>query len=554
MLKRVAVIGAGPSGLATVKELLEAGHDAVCFEKAAGLGGAFLFDEHDGVVWESCRLTSSGLITAFSDFPASPDRAEHMGVGEYVDYLSKYSEAFDLERHIRYGTRVETVTENPTGGWDVRSSDGNRIFEERFDAVAVCSGLHQHPHVPSFPGLETFPGEILHAARYRRPAQVTGKKVLIVGAGESGADVVAEVADRASETVLSLRRGVAVVPRRSFGRPRDYLPSRMQNSSAHWVFQTRHPDDDRRRNIYRLVFLPLVIVDKCLQILHRVGWEIFPLFFSTRLSEIRANVKTHRLTMRLLKESGGTVNEQYVTKDDCFVRAIVLGKCRRVPAIARFDGRQVMFEDGSGFKPDLVILCTGFETKMPFLEERIASAPRYLNTFNPEAGESLGFIGFLRPRFGAIPPLAELQARWFALVQSGGRKLPSQEKMSASINEWERYRAYVFRALRQPLDHLVDYALFCDELAAQVGCKPSRSDLRRESVSFRLRFFAAPFVAAQYRLVGPNARPELARDVIESLPIVHPTPDLINLYLRWSMSRILHRVLGPKYAPKLALS
>ncbi len=551
--KRVAVIGAGPSGLVTIKELLDAGHDPVCFEKAASLGGAFRFGEDDGVVWESCRLTSSGLITAFSDFPVSLERAEHMRVGEYVDYLSEYCEAFDLERHIRYGMRVDAVKRNPTGGWNVQSSNGNHIFEERFDAVAVCSGLHQHPHVPSFPGLETFPGEILHAARYRRPAQVTGKKVLIVGAGESGADVVTEVSDCAAETVLSLRRGVAVVPRRRFGKPRDYQTSRIRDSSAHWIFQTRHPDDDRKRKIYRTIFLPLVIVDKCLRILYRMGWEILPLFFSTRFSEVLTNLKTHKLTMRLLKESGGTVHEQYVTKDDCFVRTIVLGKCRRAPAIVRFEGRHVSFEDGSSFEPDLVILCTGFETKMPFLEERIVSASRYLNTFDPEIGASLGFIGFLRPGFGSIPPLSELQARWFSLLQSGNRNLPSEQEMLAFIDEWTRFRMHIFRPVRNRLEHLVDHAWFCDELAAQIGCKPSQYELRQENFSFRLRFYAAPFVAAQYRLTGPNAKPKLARNVIESLPIVRPLPDLINVYMRWMTTRILHKVLGKEYAPKLVL-
>ena len=76
--KRVAVIGAGPSGLATVKELLEEGHRPTCFERAPSLGGVFRFDEKDGVVWESCRLTSSILLTAFSDFPVPKRRTGHL--------------------------------------------------------------------------------------------------------------------------------------------------------------------------------------------------------------------------------------------------------------------------------------------------------------------------------------------------------------------------------------------------------------------------------------------------------------------------------------------
>ena len=129
---------------------------------------------------------------------------------------------------------------------------------------------------------------------------------------------------------------------------------------------------------------------------------------------------------------------------------MALGRCRRVAAINRFEGPRVFFNDGSHFEPDLVLFCTGFDTKMPFLHEAIAGAPRYLHTFNPAIGASFGFIGFLRPAFGAIPPLAELQARWFALLPRGKLALPSAESMRESIEHWTRCRAHMFRAVGTP--------------------------------------------------------------------------------------------------------
>lgn len=551
--KRVAVIGAGPSGLTTVKELLDEGHEPTCFERAEGLGGVFRFGESDGVVWESCRLTSSELLTAFSDFPTPAGLTGHLTVSQYVAYLRAYADAFAVTPRIRFNTTVESVAEDPAGGWRVQTRDANGTHEAHFDAVAICSGLHQHPFIPPFDGIETFTGCVLHGAHYRRPMQVAGKKVLIVGAGESGADVAAEVARHAGEAVLSLRRGVAVQPRRMFGVPKDYLTSRILNSSAHWVFQTRNPKDDHKRRVYKMAFVPLVIVDKILQLTYRFFWEYLPLLASRRLSEVRANLRTRALTVQLLGESGGEVTEQFGTKTDDFVRAMATGRCRRVPAIARFEGSRVVFQDGSVFEPDLVVMCTGFETRAPFLLEATASAPRFLHVFNPTVGPSLGFIGFVRPAFGAIPPLAELQARWFALVQSGAVTLPPVAEMESSIAYWTGYHAHMFRAVNQRLSHLVDFTPFCDELATRIGCKPTASDVRRESRRFRMRFFAAPFVAAQYRLVGPHAKPELARATITALEITHPLPDLVNLYLRWWMSRVLHRVLGSEYAPKLAL-
>ncbi len=553
MTKRVAVIGAGPSGLVTVKELLDAGHVPTCFERAAGLGGVFRFDEAEGVVWESCRLTSSVPLTVFSDFPDPAGRTGHLTIDEYVGYLTAYTTAFGLLRHIRFRTTVVSVTAAADGGWLVRTRDAQGEREDHFDAVAVCSGLHQHPHAPRFEGQDTFSGRVLHGAHYRRPAQVAGRKVLVVGAGESGADVVAEVARHAGETVLSLRRGVAAQPRQMFGVPKDYLTSRLLNSASHWVFQTRHPDDDRKRRIYKLAFVPLVVLDKILQLTYRFFWEYLPLWFGRGDGGARANLETRRLTVRLLEASGGTVNEQFGTKSDDFVRALALGRCRLAPSIARFERTKVVFEDGSSFEPDIVLLCTGFDTRVPFLDDAIAAPPRYLHTFNPEVGASLVFVGFVRPAFGAIPPLAELQARWFALLLGDELRLPEPAVMRASIAHWEAIRAHLFRPLRGRLAHLVDYTPFADALAEQIGCKPTRETLRRESRAFRLRFYAAPFVAAQYRLIGPHAKPDVARAVITGLPVTHPLPDLINLYLRWTMSRILHAVLGPDWAPKLAL-
>jgi hypothetical protein len=96
--------------------------------------------------------------------------------------------------------------------------------------------------------------------------------------------------------------------------------------------------------------------------------------------------------------------------------------------------------------------------------------------------------------------------------------------MQASIAQWTHFRTHMFRAVQGRLDHLVDHTPFCDELAAQIGCKPPRWAVWQEGMGFRLRFFAAPFVAAQYRLVGPHAKPWITREVISRLPIMHPLP------------------------------
>jgi dimethylaniline monooxygenase (N-oxide forming) len=457
---------------------------------------------------------------------------------------------------------VEVVARDADGGWRLRaiSADG-KTREEQFDAVAVCSGVHQNPHRPHVEGEETFPGKVLHGSEYRRPDQVAGRRVLIVGAGETGADLAAEVSAHAAETVLSLRRGVAVLPRKVRGRPNDWLTCRINNSPAHWIFQTRNPADDRKRNLYRALFFPLVLVDNAIERLGRAIdglTHLRPLLRARRpsqaaIEETRASLATRRLTKQLLRDSGGTLNEQFGTKSDEFVKAMAVGRCRRSGALARFEGRRAVFEDGSDFEPDLVILCCGFETKAPFLSEALVREPRYLHTFVPSIGGSLAFLGFARPAFGAIPPIAELQARWFALVLAGKLELPPAGEMRAAIDRQALFRRHFFRAVRGRLDYLVDFTSLCDELASTIGCKPTREAIRRESVRFRLRFQAGPFVAAQYRLVGPHAKPAIAREVIGRLPVAYRPWELSSFYLRWMLSRALHRLFGPEYGPKLVL-
>lgn len=305
--------------------------------------------------------------------------------------------------------------------------------------------------------------------------------------------------------------------------------------------------------MYRWTFLPFVFVDKLIQLAFQFFWHFLPLFWASNSRTIRSNFGTQKLTQQLLKISGGTLDEQFGTKSNEFVRALAEGRCKLAPAITCFEGPRVVFEDGSHFMPDLVIFCTGFETRILYFDSSLVAAPRLLHTFCPEIGAGLGFIGFVRPAVGAIPPLAELQARWFALVQSGRVALPSETEMRRAIEYWTHFRSHIFRAVKGRLEHLVDYTTFCDELASRIGCKPALADIRRESGRFRRRFIAGPFVAAQYRLVGPHAKPEVARGVIEKLPIAHPWPYFINLHLRWRLSRALHRLAGPAFAPKLEL-
>jgi hypothetical protein len=131
--------------------------------------------------------------------------------------------------------------------------------------------------------------------------------------------------------------------------------------------------------------------------------------------------------------------------------------------------------------------------------------------------------------------------------------VPPAEEMRVAIERQAAFRRHVFRVLDDRRTHLVDYTTACDALAGEIGCKPTRAAVGRERRRFRYRLFAGPFVAAQYRLVGPHAKPEIARRVVEGLPVVHPAPMLVVYAMHLGLARLLRRRRGEAFAPKLEL-
>ena len=240
--KNVAVIGAGPSGLVCLKELLAEGHQPVCFEKSADLGGVYRYDEKAIGVYRSARLTSSALITSFSDFPPPKKSSLHFKHDEYFQYLMEYAQYFQLLGHVRFQHAVKEVKQLMDGRWQIVVNRVDTATEEifLFDAVAVCAGVHQNPFVPDFQGRDDFKGLTLHSAWYKSPEVFQNKNVVIVGGGESGSDIVEEVANVAQSCVLALRRGVLVIPRRIFNQPNDYFTTRLFYSVPDWFVRMKH--------------------------------------------------------------------------------------------------------------------------------------------------------------------------------------------------------------------------------------------------------------------------------------------------------------------------
>ncbi|KAG2461387.1 FMO5 monooxygenase, partial [Polypterus senegalus] len=251
MKRRIAVIGAGASGLAAVKCCLDEGLEPMCFEQSDGLGGLWRFkeDPEDGrsSIYRSVIINSSKEMMCFSDFPIPDDFANFMHNSKILDYFHLYARHFDLLRYIRFKTTVRRVKMRPdfarSGQWEVVTATSGGLEESAiFDGVMVCTGHHTYPHLPlqDFPGeserpagsswprevgshkvnlnpclsgIETFQGEYFHSREYKGPEKFLGKRVVVIGIGNSGGDLAVELSRIADQVFLSTRRGCWVLNR-----------------------------------------------------------------------------------------------------------------------------------------------------------------------------------------------------------------------------------------------------------------------------------------------------------------------------------------------------
>ena len=251
--KRVAVIGAGPMGLATAKELLEEGHEVVCYDACPNLGGEFA-----NGFWLGGRLTSSAYVTAFSDFEplkcrtTGKDKFDHLSKEEYVQYLKQYALSNSVTKCIKLNVKVLKVLTAEDGRHSLILHNvitGEKWSDGNFDHVAICTGVNELPHIFDIDGLDTFPGKVMHSSDFAGKGSfketfrdLAGKRVLTLGIGESLADLI-YLMNTASDTppsscTMSIpRKGTFIIPRVNplNGKINDWDTTRLRYSMPTWV-------------------------------------------------------------------------------------------------------------------------------------------------------------------------------------------------------------------------------------------------------------------------------------------------------------------------------
>jgi cation diffusion facilitator CzcD-associated flavoprotein CzcO len=383
---RICVVGAGPCGLTALKNVLQAGcRDVVCYEESSGIGGnwAFTDDPQRASVHECTHLVSSRRMSSFDDFPMPDDFPDFPSHRQLLRYLTDYARAFRLEPHIRFGARVEQCAVRGDGRWAVRVTADGGTRAELFDALLVCSGHHREAFLPEYPG--TFTGKIVHSSAYKRPDPFRDQRVLVVGAGNSAADIAVDVARLASRAALSMREGTYFIPKLVFGQPADIV-------YAFWNGKVPRPVLQAALKLW---------------LRHAVGrWEDYG-----------------------LPAPSGRPLEKHPTLGSGVLDALRHSRLAARRGIERYDGRTVAFTDGTREEFDAIIMGTGFRTGFPFLPERVAGwdtakpPPLYLKMMHP-AIPSLFFIGLFQP-VGCIWRLADYQARIAALQITGRLSRPA---------------------------------------------------------------------------------------------------------------------------------
>lgn len=393
---KTCVIGAGSSGIATVKVLHERGLPFDCFEKSDRVGGNWVFENKNGMsaCYRGLCINTSKRRMEYSDYPMPdeyPDFPLHSDIARYFD---SYVDHFGFRNRIRFETSVERVTRED-GAWSVRTSDGE---VRRYDAIAVANGHHWDARWPEprFPG--RFDGVEMHSHDYRDPEAFRGKRVVVVGMGNSAMDIAVESSEVASATFLAARRGAWILPKYLFGRPADTLPLKP------WI--------------------PFAV--------RRVAVELAIKASIGSPTDYGLPAPDHRLG-----EAHPTISGRIL--DRLKEKAIV-----PKPNIARLEGKSVVFEDGTREDVDFIVYCTGYRVTFPFFEPSFLSAPNndlplFRRVFHPDH-RGLFFIGLLQP-LGAIMPLAEAQSEWIADYLMGRYALPDPGAMRRDI---EKERAAMF--------------------------------------------------------------------------------------------------------------
>jgi len=363
---KIVVIGAGPAGLAAGALLRRAELPFVMLEKSHEVGHAWHYH------YERLHLHTVKDLSHLPLLPFPDSYPTYVSRDDFAAYLEDYALHFDLKPH--FGEEVKRISRNRLGEWVIETGSGRSYHASE---VVVATGVNRIPHRPIFTGQDLFEGEIIHSVRYRRADDFQGKRVLVVGMGNTGAEIALDLAEHGMLPFLSVRGPVKIVPRDVLGRPTQLtarrlsrLPNWLADGIGKWV---------RRFTVGNLRS------------------------FGIETPDLAPNQQ--------LREKGKTPVIDLGT-----VEMIRQGRIRVMPGISTIGKEGVYFQDGS-FQPlDVILLATGYR---PHLPDLIPGIEEVLDEHGcPQDPEGKGsfqglfFVGFDNYKPGGILGAINRDAPW----------------------------------------------------------------------------------------------------------------------------------------------
>jgi len=412
--ERYCIVGAGSSGLAVAKNFRQAGIAFDCCEREDDVGGNWYYGSQASSVYRSAHLISSKKLTEYPDFPMPDAYPPYPSQRQAWGYLRSYAENFGLYECVQFNTAIERV-EPHDGAWDVHVARGGR---RSYRGVVIANGHNWDPRWPKLPG--EFHGTMLHSRDYKTPDILQGKRVLVIGAGNSGCDIAVESAQHARQTLLSMRRGYHFLPKFVRGKP----------------------------------------VDLCGETLLRLGMPLWLRRAAMRLAlrllfgspqDYRLPTPDHRLL-----ETHPILNSQLPYYSGH-------GKIDVKPDVAELCGQRVRFADGSVEPVDLIVCATGYKLSFPFIERRHLDwhngrPDLYLNVFHRRR-DDLFVAGLIQPdsgQWGLVDQQAQLIARFIRASRDGR---PSADRFRRLKRTHRPDLAHGVRYVRSPR-HLLEVEHF----------------------------------------------------------------------------------------------
>ncbi len=365
--RTACVIGAGAGGLTAAKNLLQAGFDVDVFEAGDGLGGNWYFGTPQSSIYDSVHTITSKPFTAYTDYPMPEHYPTFLGHRHCLEYLQAYADEFGVSPHISYNSRVTAVERDvtdPVTPWAVTVERGGSSETHRYASVAIANGHLWKPKYPDYPGY--FTGETIHSGNYKTPDMLRGKRVLVVGAGNSGCDIAVEAISHASAVFHSTRRGYYYWPKYLFGLPSDVV--------YEWGLKSRLPLPVRRVMGHMALTL---------------------------------NSAGHPSVYGLAKPTQKLYDEHFIINSTLMYH-LGHGDLAPKPDIMELAGDEVVFTDGSREAIDVIVYATGFHlSEFPFIDSKhlnvVGNHPKlHLQAFHP-VYDDLFVIGHFQTSTGYWP-------------------------------------------------------------------------------------------------------------------------------------------------------